>query len=450
MSPIRIPASSIVIMFLLYQPIAHASMVTGHAFLEGQTDHSGISVELAPHQALPAMGTYTAALLLIGFGCCLLRMKSRVSGGSLCLLAVCMLARAALMYTGSTDLNGYYWFNDVTPGTYDLLAASPGYHTGMRIGIEIGDGEYELEDITLDQVTTPTPIPDCTGGGLIATDGIIGELRCVPQGSWLQGSPPDEPCRGPDESQFTHALSHALGVMETEITRQMWADLKSLQPSLPDDPSVLFLSPTMQHPVQNNSWYEAILFANLLSDQNGLNPCYFKDASFSIPVDASNFESDPIFCDFSAAGYRLPTEGEWEYAARAGTSGPFSCDEPLYFTQDCLYTLCQPGILPTLEQHCIFCANQPGITETVASRLPNPWGLYDMHGNLWESCWDWYGAYPASHRIDYRGPDSGTKRIWRGGGWSDRAYSCRSSVRYSDTPDYRCNILGFRLVRTLP
>lgn len=266
----------------------------------------------------------------------------------------------------------------------------------------------------------------------------------------MQGSPPDEPCQDLDERQFTHTLTRSVLVMEIEVTCQMWADLRLLQPSLPVDPADLSAGSGMTHPVQNNTWYEAVFFANLLSIERGLTRCYYKDAEFTVPVDISNYLSGSFFCDFDANGYRLPTEGEWEHFTRAGTTSPFSIDEPLFFVLgNC--SSCTGGLLPDLESVAVFCANDSSETAAAGSKNPNPYGLRDIHGNVWEWCWDWYAeVYPAGSAFDYAGATSGSYRAFRGGCWNSPARQCRSANRFRSDPGFRDGGLGFRLLRTNP
>ncbi|MGB3975587.1 MAG: formylglycine-generating enzyme family protein [bacterium] len=294
---------------------------------------------------------------------------------------------------------------------------------------------------------TSTPTPPFEPGELYALDQIVGNMLFVRAGSFTQGSPDEEPCRGSYEAQFTHILTRNLAVMETEVSRQMWADLKSVQGTLPDDPTNTYYSPSMNHPVQEITWYESVLFANLLSLANGFTRCYYTDAGYTISVTASNYTTGPFYCNFNANGYRLPTEGEWEYFCRAGTSGSFSCYEPNYNPSNC--DSCTPGTHLTLLQYSVYCANNPGKAEVVGSKLPNPWNLRDVHGNVWEWCWDWYADYPTGTVTDYVGPGSGSRRISRGGSWYSSARSCRSAFRNWGTPSGSYNNLGFRLVRTV-
>ncbi len=131
--------------------------------------------------------------------------------------------------------------------------------------------------------------------------------------------------------------------------------------------------------------------------------------------------------------YRLPTEAEWEYAARAGTSTAYS------FGDD----------VSQLGQYAWYKDNASGQTHPVGQKKPNPWGLYDMHGNVWEWVPDWYKRYSSGAATDPQGPQSGTHRSRRGGAWNNLAKICRSTNRYS-VAGFRDDFLGFRLVRTAP
>jgi formylglycine-generating enzyme required for sulfatase activity len=127
--------------------------------------------------------------------------------------------------------------------------------------------------------------------------------------------------------------------------------------------------------------------------------------------------------------YRLPTEAEWEYAARAGTTGPYA------------------GELDAMAWHN---QNSGGMTHPVAKKQSNAWGLYDMHGNVWEWTADWYGSYSSGAATDPTGPSTGSIRVFRGGSWSIGARSCRSANRIGGSPVGRDYFLGFRLLRTNP
>jgi formylglycine-generating enzyme required for sulfatase activity len=126
-------------------------------------------------------------------------------------------------------------------------------------------------------------------------------------------------------------------------------------------------------------------------------------------------------------GFRLPTEAEWEYACRAGTNG-------LYHG--------------TLKSVAWYLDNSGGKTHAVGKMQANVWGLFDMHGNVWEWCQDWYGNYPTNSVSDFTGPRSGTARVNRGGSWRGHDSFCRSANRGWIDPEFRGDLLGLRLAKT--
>ena len=177
-------------------------------------------------------------------------------------------------------------------------------------------------------------------------------------------------------------------------------------------------------PVEQVTWAAAAKYCNARSRAEGLTPCY----------DTKTWK-----CDFAANGYRLPTEAEWEYAARAGkTSSYFFGDSP-----------------SALRNFAWVKENSGGRPREVGKKLPSPWGLYDIYGNVCEWCNDFYAVdyYQKSPAKNPRGPASGSKRVVRGGSWNSRASDCRSSYRSSENPAYAdvCigyyDVYGFRCVR---
>ncbi|MBN1879646.1 SUMF1/EgtB/PvdO family nonheme iron enzyme [bacterium] len=430
--------------------VSIAATVHGNAYKDGQSDHSGITIDLETFAGVPALSVTGSCLVILAVSFFLLRKRI---GKMPVFMVVSLVAGlscitfAAMRATTVTNSMGQYFFANVDPGEYSLEASAPGYIPDAVAPLAITAGDNTVPDITLYLQPTPTPFP---AGSLIATDPIVGNMRSAPAGTFIQGSPITEPCReylGIDETQFTHILTHHSAMMETEVTRQMWLDLQALQTSLPVDPSDTYWSPNLSCPVQAVTWYEAVLFANLLSIQNGFTPCYYRDAIFTDPVDATNYINDDHYCNFYVGGYRLPAEGEWEYCCRAGTTTPFSCNETNYTSGNC--TSCTPGTHQVLEAYCYFCANysSPIHWSVVDSKLPNPWNLKDMHGNVAEWCWDWADTYPAGPVTDYTGPAmSSLGRVVRVlGGYPTQ---CRSAARFYFNPNDTSYTHGFRLVRT--
>jgi len=174
----------------------------------------------------------------------------------------------------------------------------------------------------------------------------------------------------------------------------------------------------------------------------GSNPSRFT-GNGRLPVERVSWNDVQGFIGkLRGPGYRLPTEAEWEYACRAGTTTPFN-------TGNCLSTS-QANYNGNYPYSGCSRGEYRQKTTQVGSFAANAWGLYDMHGNVWEWCSDWYGEnyYASSPRDDPRGPSSGTARVLRGGSWSHFAQSCRSAYRYRYTPDARRYSYGFRLTRT--
>ena len=189
------------------------------------------------------------------------------------------------------------------------------------------------------------------------------------------------------------------------------------------------ISPTPDHPVQQVNWLDAVLFCNWLSRKEGRTVCYerikmkVKGRNPQKPEEEMEVDDWRLVPD--GTGYRLPTEAEWEYACRAGTTTDFASgsDEEM------------------LRKYAWFQSNR---AVPCGSRLPNGWGLFDMHGNVWEWCQDWHEAYGGDDTTDPVGPSGGSVRVLRGGGWSVVAAFCRSGYRIWFRPDYRSNDFGFR------
>ena len=222
----------------------------------------------------------------------------------------------------------------------------------------------------------------------------------IPAGTFTMGSPDGEVNRKSNERQRQVTLG-AFRMSKHEITFEQY-DL-FCEATGRDKPSDAGWG-RKNLPVINVSWHDATAFASWM-------------------------------------GCRLPTEAEWEYACRAGTTTPFNTGENLT-TNQANYN----GNFPYRD-------NEKGVfvqsTMPVGSYPPNPWGLCDMHGNIWEWCHDWFDAYPTESQTNPQGPDSGLFRIFRGGGWRNYAQLCRSAFRYNYFPDYRYFNIGFRVVSDL-
>jgi formylglycine-generating enzyme required for sulfatase activity/serine/threonine protein kinase len=224
--------------------------------------------------------------------------------------------------------------------------------------------------------------------------GGVGMKFCYcPPGGFMMGSPPDERGSGSHEDQVNVKLSKGFWMAQTECTQAQWVAVMGGNPSG-------FIGDNL--PVEKVSWNDVRKFITKLNDAKTL-PAGWKSA--------------------------LPSEAQWEYACRAGTKTAFSFGD-------------------TLDAKQANIGNALGKTGAVASYPANAWGLYDMHGNVWEWCEDWHDRYPSGARTDPIGPDNGSHRVNRGGAWDDGGTTCRSDMRDRGAPDARHSSMGFRLVLT--
>jgi len=185
-----------------------------------------------------------------------------------------------------------------------------------------------------------------------------------------------------------------------------------------------------RRPVEMVTWFDAVEFCNLLSEREGFTPVYTitgRTPATGYPITAAT-----VTVNWSANGFRLPTEAEWEYACRAGSTTQWSFGDTD----------------TNIDNYAWFSGNAGSITRQVGLKLPNAFGLYDKHGNVWEKCWDWHAIYvDAPPNENPIGPVSGTLRILRGGNWGAPAGDTRSALRFDVGSGSRNNGIGFRLVR---
>ena len=186
-------------------------------------------------------------------------------------------------------------------------------------------------------------------------------------------------------------------------------------------------------PVDKVTWFDAVLFCNALSKYHGLDTVYEYTEVIGTPGDNSQLQDLEIH--FDKNGYRLPTEAEWEYACRGGTTTKY------YWSNS--------SDSDTMSIYAWYSKNSDNETHTVGEKLPNDYGLYDMSGNLYEWCNDWYGNYTDTTVIDPTGPAIGSGKIIRGGNWLTSDKFCRVSYRGYTNAAFRCSAIGFRVARSL-
>ena len=312
---------------------------------------------------------------------------------------------------------------------------------------------------TLDGVCTPNPCPGPTGACCNTTSGactITTQGACaftwlgagvacntvtcpvppltgivlVPAGTFIMGSPTGEPGRYSNETQHEVTLTKAIYVSTHEVTQSEWQVVMGWNTS--------YFS-GVNRPVETLTWYDAVSYCNQRSTLDGFAPAYTITGATYI---GNHITGATVTWNQAANGYRLLTEAEWEYAARATSTTAF-CNGAI------TNIICSP-LDPNLGQVGWYCGNASSTTHDVGGKMANAWGLKDMHGNVWEWCWDSYGIYPTGPVTDPTGPAFGSARVVRGGSWGNDARYCRSACRNIITPDDMYYGFGLRLSRTAP
>jgi formylglycine-generating enzyme required for sulfatase activity len=267
----------------------------------------------------------------------------------------------------------------------------------------------------------PTTEPDATDRN----------WKVTPHGFTMVRIPAGQFERIDDEIRQAVTLTQDVWLSDVEVSVQLFLEFmndesyQGLKPNAWDgvDQTV---SPANQHPVQQVGWEDAVLFCNWLSRQEERSPCYqVEPLADAKPEDRSTLKVE-LLAD--GTGYRLPTEAEWEYACRAGTTTDF----------------CFGDDAERLIRYALFGTQT---TEVTASNMCNRWGLFDMHGNVWEWCYDWSSSYDEEAVSDPVGSAQGEYHVYRGGGWNYSPGRCQSGNRGGYFPSYRSGNVGFRVAQ---
>jgi len=239
------------------------------------------------------------------------------------------------------------------------------------------------------------------------------EMVHCPPGTFTMGSPKDEAGRRGDETQHKVTLTRGFALGVFPVTQALWKAVTGKHPSYFQDGD--------DAPAENVSWFDAVRLCNALSAKVGLAAAYT----------IGEGDEPLVTCDFGATGFRLPTEAEWEYAARSGG------DAFVYAGSD---NVGEVG----WYQH-----NSDRTTHGVGQKQATRWGMHDLTGNVWEWCWDVFGDYVKGEVTDPTGAPTGPRRVSRGGSWVSTAGNARAANRGGRFPGVRVNSLGLRLSRTI-
>lgn len=279
---------------------------------------------------------------------------------------------------------------------------------------------------------------EASGSPKCPTAGADGSYCVINAGSFDMGSPATELGRSPSEQSHTVALTHRFLVGATEVTQRMWSCVVGTAPSA-------FGSCGPNCPVESVTWFSATVYANRLSQLAGLETCYADpdDGTVYDQADASGEKTPRWTLGPACLGYRLPTEAEWEYAARAGTKTAF-------FTGAITVLDCSP-LDPKLDLAGWYCGNASSRSSVYKLKKENAWGLYDTHGNVWEWTWDTLSDLPSTKVTDpLGGPEDAYIRVTKGGSFYEGPGLCRSAARSGVFPISGMEAIGFRIVRTYP
>jgi formylglycine-generating enzyme required for sulfatase activity len=282
--------------------------------------------------------------------------------------------------------------------------------------LEMAEAERRMQEALL-----PLPFSQTAAAGMVQING----------GTFMMGSPSSEEGREFFERQHQVTVS-SFYMGNYTVTQKEWGEAMEKNPSIHKGDNL---------PVENVSWFDAVRYCNRRSAKEGLIPVY-------------TINGKEVAWDKSANGYRLPTEAEWEYACRAGTTTPFNTGDNI--------TTNQANYNGNYPYHRNAKGANRGSTVPIGSFAPNPWGLYDMHGNVWEWCWDWFNyRYSLGNHIDPSGPEYEVDplvfdwtprpnyRVSRGGSGESSSWRLRSASRQNyNRPEDRGAYTGFRLVRS--
>ena len=290
---------------------------------------------------------------------------------------------------------------------------------------------------------------------VLASDDIVpAGMALIPAGSFAMGNSTNSTEGGSDELPV-HTVNVSTFYMDRyEVTKQLWDEVKAWGSS--EGRGYGDLPPGggkgSNHPVHTISWYDVVKWCNARSQKDNLTPVYYTNDAQTVIYKTGNVNVSNAQVKWSARGYRLPTEAEWEKAARGGLSaqrfpwGATATHGDANYTSSASFSY---DISPTRGYHPTYAVGDTPFTSPVGAFSPNASGIYDMAGNAREWCWDWYSStyYSISIVGDPPGASTGTGRMVRGGAWFYDAAGCRVADRATRAPTFSADYLGFRSVR---
>ena len=284
-------------------------------------------------------------------------------------------------------------------------------------------------------------------------DPVPGGMAYIPPGSFVMGNAMSSSEGDSDELPTHTVYVSGFYLDKHEVTKALWDEVYQWA----TNNGYSFTSGTFgqgkaaNHPVQTVSWYDCVKWCNARSQRERRTPAYYTDAGQTQAYRAGDVDLTAAMVKWTGNGYRLPTEAEWEKAARGGASGrrfPWGDTVTHGLANYYSSSFYAYDTSPTRGYHPTFAPSGFPYTSPVGYFAPNGYGLYDMAGNVWEWCWDWYsGSYygtAGATTADVRGPTSGSNRVIRGGGWGNDANNLRVAGRAYSTPTDRYGIFGFR------